>query len=111
MGVLCPSISLEGLMDKLGIRNQTLTSGKLKDSGTFLRDMNKEDRELLEGIVQEFHAAFMAKVRKRRPVAPEDVPVIEDGRVMTASTGLKHHLVDKVGYFEDALRTMENSRR
>lgn len=108
VGVLLPSISLEGLMDKLGIKNQTLTSGKLKDSGTFLRDMNEEDKVILEGIVTEFHRDFVAKVKSIRPVTPEDLVVIEDGRVMTASTGMKYHLIDQVGYYEDALKTMES---
>lgn len=108
VGVLLPSISLEGLMDKLGIKNQTLTSGRLKDSGTFLRDMNEEDKAVLEGIVKEFHRDFLAKVTSIRPVTPEDLAVIEDGRVMTASTGLRHHLIDQVGYYEDALKTMDS---
>lgn len=108
VGVLLPSISLEGLMDKLGIKNQTLTSGRLKDSGTFLRDMNEEDKAVLEGIVKEFHKDFLAKVTSIRPVTAEDLAVIGDGRVMTASTGMKHHLIDQVGYYEDALKTMES---
>jgi protease-4 len=108
VGVLLPSISLEGLMDKLGIKNQTLTSGKLKDSGTLLRDMNKDDKIMLEGIVTEFSQDFIAKVKTVRPVKPEDLAVIEDGRVMTASTGMKYHLIDQVGYYEDAMKTMES---
>jgi protease-4 len=108
IGVLMPSVSLEGLMDKLGIKNQTLTSGKLKDSGTILRDMNKEDKAILEGIVTEFSQDFIAKVKAIRPVKPEDISVIADGRVMTASTGMNFKLIDQVGYYEDAMKTMES---
>ena len=108
IGVLMPSVSLEGLMDKLGIKNQTLTSGKHKDSGTFLRDMNKDDKAILEGIVNEFSQDFLAKVKANRPVKPEDISVFQDGRVMTASVGMKHNLIDQVGYYEDAMKTMES---
>ncbi|HPC47651.1 MAG TPA: S49 family peptidase, partial [Deltaproteobacteria bacterium] len=104
---IVPSISLEGLMDKLGIKNQTLTSGRFKDSGSFLRDMDDEDRALLEGIVREFHEDFMAKVKERRKVTPDDLAIIGDGRVMSAATGLRHHLIDQVGYYEDALASIE----
>jgi protease-4 len=103
-----PSISLEGLMDKLGIKNQTLTSGKLKDSGTILRDMNKDDKAILEEIVNEFSQDFIARVKAIRPVKQEDIDIIKDGRVMTASMGLKHKLIDQVGYYEDAMKTMES---
>jgi protease-4 len=108
VGVLLPSISLEGLMDKLGIRNQTLTSGKFKDTGNPLRDMTNEDKAILEGIVKEFHRDFVARVKKQRPVTTEDLAMIEDGRVMTATAGMKVHLIDQVGYYEDALKTMES---
>jgi protease-4 len=69
--------------------------------------MNAEDRALLEGIVTEFHKDFMAKVKTRRPVTFEDLTVIADGRVMTASMGLNCHLIDQIGYYEDSLKTLE----
>ena len=108
VGVLLPSISLEGLMDKLGIRNQTLTSGKFKDTGNPLRDMTPEDKAILEGIVKEFQQDFLTKVKEQRPVTAEDLAIIEDGRVMSATSGMKVHLIDQVGYYEDALKTMES---
>ena len=108
VGVLLPSISLEGLMDKLGIRNQTLTSGKFKDTGNPLRDRTPEDKAILEGIVKEFQQDFLTKVKEQRPVTAEDLTIIEDGRVMTATSGMKVHLIDQVGYYEDALKTMES---
>ena len=108
VGVLIPSISLEGLMDKLGIRNQTLTSGKFKDTGNPLRDMTTEDKAILEGIIKEFQQDFLTKVKEQRPVTAEDLAIIEDGRVMTATSGMKVHLIDQVGYYEDALKAMES---
>ncbi len=107
VGVLIPSLSLEGLMDKLGIKNQTITSGKYKDSGNILRDMTEEDRKILEDLVMEFYRDFIAKVEKDRPVTKEDLEVISDGRVMSASSGLKYHLIDEVGYYEDAVKDVE----
>jgi len=108
IGVIIPSVSLEGLMNKLGIKHQSITSGKFKDSGTPLRDMSSEDKEILKDIVMEFYKDFLSKVEKVRPVTKEDLSIIKDGRVMTASTGLKHHLIDKVGYFEDAVMYVED---
>jgi protease IV len=108
VGVLMQSISFEGLMDKLGIKDQTLTSGKFKDTGNPLRDMTNNDKVILQGIVKEFQQDFLAKVKAHRPVTADDLAVIQDGRVMTATTGMKLHLVDQVGYYEDALKTMES---
>ena len=107
VGVLLPSVSLEGLMDKVGVDNQTITSGELKDTGTPLRDMTDAERGLLTGIVMEFHSSFMARVEDARPVTDEDVAVFRDGRILTATAAKTLHLVDEVGYYEDALKKAE----
>ena len=107
VGVILPSISLEGLLDKLGIDNQTITSGKFKDTGNPLRDMTDEDKEILQDIVTEFYDNFIQRVTQTRPVTEEDLAVIGDGRVVTSTAGVKFHLIDEVGYFEDALAKME----
>lgn len=103
VGVLMPSISLGGLMDKLGISEQTVKSGKLKDAGSPLHDMSEEERTLLKGIVMQFYDDFIGRVKTRRPVTNEDISVIQDGRVMTAAMGKKVHLIDEVGYYEASL--------
>jgi len=103
VGVLMPSISLGGLMDKLGISEQTIKSGKLKDAGSPLHDMSEEERTLLKGIVMQFYDDFIERVKTRRPVTNEDISVIQDGRVMTAAMGKKLHLIDEVGYYEASL--------
>jgi protease IV len=107
VGVLMPSISFGGLMDKLGVANQTIKSGKLKDAGTPLRDMTGEEKALLNNIVLEFSANFIERVKSVRPVTQEDISVIQDGRVLTATQGKKLHLIDEVGYYEDSLKKME----
>jgi protease-4 len=108
VGVLLPSISLGGLMDKLGIDNQTIKSGKLKDAGTPLRDMSPEEQALLNGIVMEFAGSFIEQVKSVRPVTEEDVAVFQDGRVLTATQGKNLHLIDEVGYYEEALTKIKS---
>ncbi len=108
IGVLLPSVSLAGLMDKLGIKNQTITSGRFKDTGNPLRNMTDKDRDILRSIVMDFYNNFLKRVEHRRPLTKHDIEVVKDGRVMTASQALKYHLIDEVGYFNDALDMVEN---
>jgi protease IV len=108
VGVLMPSISLGGLMGKLGVANQTIKSGKLKDAGTPLRDMTKEEEALLQGIIMEFSGNFLERVKGIRPVTKEDLAIVQDGRVLTASQGKNLHLIDQVGYYEDVIKKMES---
>lgn len=108
VGVLIPSVSVGGLMDKLGIDEQTITSGDMKDAGSPLHDMTPEERAILENIVMEFYLSFMERVKSTRPVTPGDVAVFQDGRVLTAAMGKELHLIDEVGYYEHARKRMES---
>jgi len=111
VGVLLPSISIEGLIDNLGIRDQTLTSGKHKGAGSIFRDMSPDDKAIYEDIIQDFHQDFISKVKARRPVSEDDLKIIGDGRIMTARSGLKYHLIAAVGYYEDALKAVETAAK
>lgn len=106
VGVLIPSISLAGLMDTLGIENQTLKSGKYKDVGNPMRDMNDDEKKILMDVISEFYNDFIEKVKANRPVTKDDLIIISDGRIMTASKALEHHLIDKIGYYDTALETV-----
>jgi len=108
VGVLMPSISVGGLMDKLGIDEQTLKSGRLKDAGSPLHDMTEEEKTVLRSIIMEFYNNFIERVKASRPVTNEDIAVIQDGRVMSATTGKLLHLIDEVGYYEDSLKKIES---
>lgn len=106
VGVRMTSISFEGLIDNLGIRDQTLTSGKFKDTGSPLHDMSAEEKAILNDIIMDLYQDFITKVKRHRPVTEDDIKIIGDGRVMTANTALKYHLIDGIGYYETALKAV-----
>lgn len=109
VGVLLLSLSFEGLLDTLGIRDQTLTSGKYKDAGSPFRDMSAEEKAIYNDIVMDFYRNFIDKVKQHRPVTEEDLKIVGDGRIMTASAALRYHLIDEIGYYETALKAVETS--
>jgi protease-4 len=108
IGVLLPSVSYQGLMDMLGVHNQAITSGKYKDAGTPMRDMTEDDKGIYKAIVGEMFDDFISKVKKDRPgMTEEDLKIAGDGRIMAANFALKHHLIDEIGYYENALKGIE----
>ena len=48
IGVIFFGVNLSGLMEKLGVENQTLTAGVRKDTGSALRPMKSEERAQLQ---------------------------------------------------------------
>lgn len=108
IGVLLPSVSYQGLMDMFGVRDQTITSGRFKDAGSPMRDMTDEDKGIYKAIVDEMFDDFISKVKKNRPgMTEEDMRIAGDGRIMAANFALKHHLIDEIGYYENALKSVE----
>ena len=104
IGVIMFGLNVEGLLDKLGVRNQTLKAGAHKDIGSPLRPMTPDDERILQGILDDMRGRFVQLVHERRPGArPELLPSVTDGRVITAGQALEAGLIDRIGYLDDTL--------
>ncbi len=108
IGVIMPGVSIEGLMQKYGVVDQTITSGPFKDAGSLLRDMTPQERAQLSSVINDFYARFVDVVAKGRPaLTREKVAALADGRVYSAQQALDAGLVDQLGYLEDAVADLE----
>lgn len=103
IGVIMELSNLEGLFDKLGIKYQSLTSGKLKDAGSPYRPMTKEDREYFMSLLADIHEQFLSDVAQARGMETDALRPLADGRALTGNQALQAGLVDKIGSFSDAL--------
>ena len=104
IGVVMHSINLVGLMDKIGVRDQTLKTGAKKDIGSPLRNMTADERELLESVLGDMQSRFMGLVRERRTgLSDEAQREIADGRILSAARAKEIGLVDRIGYLDDTV--------
>lgn len=104
IGVIFSNLNLTGLMEKIGVEDQTLTSGEFKDSGSMLRPMRPEEREQLQSVLDDLYARFVTVVRSgREKLSPEQVDGLADGRIFSASQALERGLIDGIGSVDDAL--------
>lgn len=98
IGVVMFGLNLSGLMDKLGIQDQTLTTGRFKDAGSPLRPMGAAERAQLESVTHDLFLHFLDVVEAGRPkLSRERVEALADGRVYSADQALKAGLVDALG--------------
>jgi protease-4 len=104
IGVIMEIPNFEGLMNKLGIKTEVVKAGRHKDIASIFRGMKKEDREILQGVLDNVHEQFITAVANGRKMLPEDVRKIADGRVFTGEQALKAGLVDELGDLEDAVK-------
>ena len=106
IGVISVFPSLEGLMDKIGVKVEVVKSGEAKDSGGIFRDMTEEERKIFQGIIDQYYGNFLDVVALNRgeKISPEELKRAADGRVFTARQALELGLIDEIGYLDDALR-------
>jgi protease-4 len=94
---------VQDLMKKVGVRSSVVKSGKFKDIGSPVREMTAEERQLIQGIVDDIYDQFTRTVSDNRKIPMEAILNIADGRIFTGRQALKLKLVDELGGLHDAV--------
>jgi protease-4 len=102
IGVIMQTVEFAGLLERLGIRAEALTSGALKDQPSPFRPLTPEGRAALDAVVQDLYAQFVAMVAAGRRMDPARVRAIADGRVFTGRQALAEGLIDAIGGEQEA---------
>ncbi|MEA5114396.1 MAG: signal peptide peptidase SppA [Geobacteraceae bacterium] len=103
IGVLMKLTNVQGLLGKIGMSSFVLKSGKFKDSGSPVRPMTSEERQLFQGVIDSMHSQFVRAVAEGRKLPVSKISDLADGRVFTGEQALQAKLVDKIGNFQDAV--------
>jgi len=104
IGVIMEIPNIEGLMSKLGIKTEVVKSGRHKDIASLFRGIKKEEREILQKVLDNVHEQFIMAVAEGRKMLHDDVKKIADGRIFTGEQALKAGLIDELGNLEDAVK-------
>ena len=97
---------VRGLLDKLGIKTNTITSGRNKAMGSMTTELTDEQREILQSLIDEAYNQFVRIVAKGRNMSESRVREIADGRVYSASQAKELGLIDGVCNEEDFFKTV-----
>jgi protease-4 len=108
IGVIFSSISFAGLMEKIGVEDQTITGGAYKNAGSPYRRLSDVERDQFQSIVDDLHTRFREIVVIGRPdLSSDQVATLADGRIFSAQQALANGLVDRIGTLEDAVGVLE----
>lgn len=109
IGVIALKFNLSGLMEKIGVVDETITSADLKDIMSPFRGMTAQERAIMQSILDELHARFTDVVHSGRQLLTlQQIIGLADGRVFTATQAHEAGLVDAIGYLDDAVHEAEN---
>ena len=70
IGVIIPHYNAGELMEKLGIQEDPVASGPLKNMGTFARSMNEKEREIFRALVADGFTRFKDVIKQRPASRP-----------------------------------------
>ena len=104
IGVVMQLANLENLMNKIGVKNIVIKSGRYKDVGSPFRMMREEDRHLLQSVLDDAHRQFIEAVAAGRSLDAADVEALADGRIFTGQQAKDVLLVDELGDLTDAVK-------
>ncbi len=104
IGVISEFLQLHNALAKLGIDVRTIKAGKLKDAGSYTKEMTEADQAYFQSLMDDVHRQFIAVVEKERHMSHDRVVELADGRVFTGEQAVEEGLVDTLGTFEDAVK-------
>lgn len=103
IGVIMQFVNVKDLIEKIGVKGFAVKSGELKDAGSPLRDMTPEERQYLQGVIDNVFGQFVNAVAEGRKLEVEAVRKIADGRIFSGEQAKALGLVDVLGNQEDAV--------
>lgn len=101
IGVISQVIDQGGLYEKLGLKVETIKSGRHKDM--LSRQMTAEERELMQALSDELYDQFVSDVARGRGLDKKKVLKLATGQVYTGTQALEAGLVDRLGGLEEAV--------
>lgn len=109
IGVVLELPQIGGLMDKLGVKMETVATGPWKEAGSlFHTELSDAERQRWNEMIQVAYNRFLKIVARDRKLTLESAKAAGDGRLMTAEEALSLRLVDRIGYLDDAIQAAWN---
>ena len=103
IGVIMQMANVNALLKKVGVDYVVVKAGEFKDLGSFARPMSAEERRVLQALLDDVHAQFIAAVAAGRRLDRADVLRFADGRIFSGAQAKELRMVDTLGSLEDAM--------
>lgn len=108
VGALINHVNLEDAMAQLNVRIDVIKAGEKVDMGSVTSPLTDESRALLQEMADGYRDRFLARVTQyRAAMTPADRKAITDGRIVPATKAISLHMVDRLGYLDDAIAEAE----
>jgi protease-4 len=103
IGVVMELPNFRELLKKIGVSLEVVKSGEFKDTGSPVRRMTSQEKELLETLIRDIHRQFVGDVARARKLSREQIESVANARVISGEEAKRLGLVDTLGNFNDAV--------
>lgn len=107
IGVIMESVNYSKLAEELGIDFNTIKSGPYKDMMSGSREMTKEERAMLQEMIDDSYNRFVDIVAEGRQMSVEEVKKVADGRIMNGRQAIEAGLADEFGKTGDVIDALK----
>jgi protease IV len=97
IGVLFQYPNFTDLLDKVGVKVESIKSSPLKAAPSGFEPTSPEARAAIESIIKDSYAWFRGLVQDRRHLNDDELQAVADGRVFTGHQGIGLKLIDELG--------------
>ncbi|MCC6278583.1 MAG: signal peptide peptidase SppA [Oligoflexia bacterium] len=103
IGVIMEFANLGGLYQWAKVDRYVVKSGNYKDIGSEFRPMRPEERQIIQGMIDNVHMQFKKAIATGRNMKLERVSGLADGRIFSGEQAVNLGLADSLGGLEEAV--------
>ncbi len=111
IGVTSASFGLENFIKEHNISYRRLVAGKYKDIGSPFREMEEDEKKILQEMLNEIHYKFIEHVAKNRNLTINYTKQFSEGQIYTGEKAIEIGLADEVGYYKDVIKKLKNETK
>jgi protease-4 len=106
IGVIMQSANVKELLDKIGIKPQTIKEGLYKEAGTPTRGWTPAEREELKRLTGDTYQLFVSDVAKARGLDINKSDQFANAHIFSAKRAKEVGLIDEIGIISQAKSTL-----
>jgi protease-4 len=106
IGVILPHYDLSELLEWAKIKDDSIKSHERKQMLSPTKKMSDEERAIAQAQIDSMFERFKSIIKEGRPIFEKDPSALDQlatGEIFTADQALKHGLIDKIGFVEEAI--------
>lgn len=105
IGIIAILPNAAGTLDKIGVHSSTNATTWLRAATDPRVPLDPRLAEMIQRNIEHEYRNFTARVAQARKTTPDKIDAVAQGRVWSGRQALERGLVDRLGFFDDAVRS------